>query len=62
MVVLSLMICQPLGGLLAHRLFKSSGPNLAGFGHAWFGRALIVLGCINGALGLQLAGVDTTNL
>ena len=57
MVVISLLVLQPLGGILAHRVFKSSGPNVVGFGHAWFGRALLVLGAINGAFGLQLADV-----
>ena len=58
MVVLSFMCLQPLGGYMAHRYFKSTGgPNWLGFAHAWFGRSLLIIGAINGSLGLQLTEV-----
>lgn len=35
---------------------KHQKRGLVSYGHIWYGRILIVLGIINGGLGLQLAG------
>jgi hypothetical protein len=55
-VVVGLLLFQPIGGILHHRAYKrTNGPTAVGAGHRWLGRALLVLGVINGGLGLQLA-------
>jgi hypothetical protein len=54
-VVVALLI-QPFIGLLHHRRFVSSQKqSFWTFLHLWYGRTLILLGIINGGLGLQLA-------
>jgi len=59
--VVGALVFQPIGGLLAHKLYNRNGrKNIAGLGHKWFGRILLILGAINGGLGLQLAA-DTTS-
>ncbi|KAI9890797.1 MAG: hypothetical protein M1814_003581 [Vezdaea aestivalis] len=56
LVVVSLLFVQAIGGVLAHASYKKTGArSVAGLGHTWMGRALILLGIINGGLGLQLA-------
>lgn len=51
------MLLQPFLGLLHHRQYKKLGQrSYFGHGHMWYGRLLIVLGVINGGLGLRLAG------
>jgi hypothetical protein len=51
------LLLQPLLGLLHHLLFKRHNrKNGATYAHVWWGRAVITLGIINGAFGLQLAG------
>ncbi|KAK3937179.1 hypothetical protein QBC46DRAFT_16871 [Diplogelasinospora grovesii] len=55
-VVTCLLVVQPVLGLLHHRHYlahKSRG--LVSHAHIWYGRTLIVLGIVNGGLGLQLA-------
>jgi len=55
-IVVGALIFQPVGGLVAHRMFKHDGrQNAAGMSHKWLGRILLILGAINGGLGLQLA-------
>ena len=50
------LVLQPVGGLVAHRLFNQDGQkNAADISHKWIGRILLLLGAINGGLGLQLA-------
>lgn len=53
--VACLVLLQPIGGLLQHIMFKRHGRRtIFGEGHRWFGRALIVLGMVNGGLGAGL--------
>lgn len=69
MAILGLATFQPILGAIHHRLFKKrvekmkagkSGPapgrTIPGHLHLWLGRFLIVLGIVNGGLGIQLAG------
>ncbi|KAI0815900.1 iron reductase domain protein [Xylaria sp. FL0064] len=56
-VVVALFGVQPLGGYIHHLYFvKHQKRGLVSHGHIWYGRILIVLGIVNGGLGLQLAG------
>lgn len=59
-VIVCLLVIQPVIGLLHHNHYakhQSRGPfSLA---HIWWGRLMIILGIINGGLGLQLA--DASN-
>jgi hypothetical protein len=55
-VLVVLVTVQPLLGWIHHRQFvRSGGRSAASHGHIWIGRVAIVLGMINGGLGLQLA-------
>src|ERR1700759_2363480 len=59
-VIVCLFSIQPLLGLYHHRLFIRTGSrNWCNLLHVWLGRALILLGIINGGIGLQL-GRNTT--
>jgi hypothetical protein len=59
-VVVSLLAVQPILGWFHHLDFrKNRKPGILRFVHVWYGRILIILGIINGGLGLQLSG-DTT--
>jgi hypothetical protein len=50
------LLLQPFIGLLHHRRFISTqGQSFWTFIHLWYGRVLILLGIVNGGLGLQLA-------
>ncbi|KAJ8121823.1 hypothetical protein ONZ43_g1824 [Nemania bipapillata] len=56
-VVVALFGVQPIGGYLHHLYYvKNQRRGLVSYGHIWYGRILIVLGIINGGLGLKLAG------
>lgn len=56
LVVICGLFVQPILGFLHHKLYASHGsPNIATRPHRWTGRILIVLGIINGGLGLRLA-------
>ena len=61
-VVCTILLFQPILGVLQHRYFKRTGGKSAfGHVHRWIGRLAIILGIINNGLGLQLAergGVD----
>lgn len=51
------MALQPVLGSLHHRHFVRHGRRGAiSYAHIWYGRSLIVLGIINGGLGLRLSG------
>ena len=55
-VVVAMLLVQPLFGLIHHMRFrKTHRPNAWTHLHVWYGRMLILLGIINGGLGLQLA-------
>ncbi|KAF2162006.1 iron reductase domain protein [Zasmidium cellare ATCC 36951] len=56
-IVFILIVFQPIFGYLHHRLCKKTGRrNVWSFVHLTIGRVAIVLGIINGGLGLALAG------
>jgi len=57
-IVLLIILCaQPLGGFLHHRFFKKYGRrSTVSYAHIGIGRIAIILGMVNGGLGLQLAG------
>ena len=56
-VLLILLAGQPLGGWLHHRAFKKYGRRTTvSFAHIGIGRIAIILGMVNGGLGLKLAG------
>ncbi|KAI1485115.1 hypothetical protein F5X96DRAFT_369013 [Biscogniauxia mediterranea] len=57
--VVALFGVQPALGYLHHVQYVRSGGSRRGaasHAHVWYGRALMVLGVVNGGLGLQLAG------
>jgi hypothetical protein len=56
-VVVLMLLIQPAMGYLQHRYFKKNGSGSSIFGHVhrWFGRIAIILGIVDGGLGLQLA-------
>lgn len=59
-VLFVLLFAQPLGGFLHHHLYKKNGRRtIVSHLHVNTGRIAIILGMINGGLGLQLAGVET---
>ncbi|KAF5639531.1 uncharacterized protein FTJAE_4869 [Fusarium tjaetaba] len=59
-VVCGLMVIQPILGGLHHRNFvKHQRRTGISHVHIWYGRALMILGIVNGGLGLQLAGAST---
>lgn len=56
-VLFIILLLQPVSGLLHHRLFKKYGSRTAwSYEHLSIGRIAIVLGIINGGLGIRLAG------
>ena len=53
---------QPIFGVIHHKQFiKTQKKGWANKTHVWFGRALLILGIINGGLGFQLAQNTSTN-
>ncbi|KAI0398575.1 iron reductase domain protein [Xylariaceae sp. FL0594] len=55
-VVVTLFGFQPIGGYIHHlHYLKHQSRGAVSYGHIWYGRILILLGIINGGLGLQLA-------
>ncbi|KAI1180637.1 iron reductase domain protein [Nemania sp. FL0916] len=58
-VVVALFGVQPIGGFIHHFYFmKHQKRGLVSYGHIWYGRILMVLGIVNGGLGLQLASAS----
>ncbi|KAF9892139.1 hypothetical protein FE257_002545 [Aspergillus nanangensis] len=56
----ALILFQPAMGLLQHRYFHRTGKKgVFAYLHRWFGRCIILLGVINGGLGLHLARTTT---
>ncbi|KXT14817.1 hypothetical protein AC579_4079 [Pseudocercospora musae] len=56
-VVFGLMLTQPLWGIIHHRMYKKTqGRTISSWFHLSVGRIVILLGIINGGLGLQLGG------
>lgn len=61
LVLFVVMIFQPFLGYLHHlRFVKTGGRSLFSHGHIWIGRIAIILGIINGGLGMKLAQVSNT--
>lgn len=55
-VAISGILVQPFTGLAHHLIYTRRGrPNVATYPHVWWGRAFIILGIVNGGLGLDLA-------
>jgi hypothetical protein len=55
-VLFALLAFQPLLGVLHHNHFKRYNKrSFWSYGHIWFGRIAIILGIVNGGLGLGLA-------
>lgn len=60
-VLLVVLLTQPITGFIHHRLFKKNGSRTGtSYMHLWIGRGAILLGIINGGLGLQLAEEGNT--
>jgi hypothetical protein len=60
-VIVCLMAIQPALGYAHHRHFlKHQRRGLVSHAHIWYGRALMLLGVINGGLGLQLANANNS--
>jgi len=56
-VIFIVLIFQPISGLLHHLGYRRHGHRtFISFIHVWFGRIFIVLGMINGGLGLYITG------
>jgi len=59
--VIGLLCLQPILGLLHHDIFKRTKKHFFwAITHVWLGRVGLILGVVNGGLGLQLAQ-DTDN-
>ncbi|KFH44950.1 hypothetical protein ACRE_042870 [Hapsidospora chrysogenum ATCC 11550] len=60
LAVVILLGFQPLFGWLQHRHYtRSQARGPVGHIHIWYGRSLMILGIVNGGLGLQLASNTT---
>lgn len=60
LAVVILLGFQPLFGWLQHRHYATSAARgTVGHIHIWYGRGLMILGIVNGGLGLQLASNTT---
>ena len=58
-VVCTIIVFQPILGILQHRHFKKTGgKSIFAYMHRWIGRCAIVLGIINNGLGFQLAATN----
>lgn len=58
-IVFCLVSFQPISGLLHHSIWKKKGTrSLVSYEHLGIGRIAIILGMINGGLGLKLAGAE----
>lgn len=54
-VIVCLMVLQPIGGSLHHMYYvKHQSRGIVSHVHIWYGRALMILGVVNGGLGIQL--------
>ncbi|KAK1768357.1 hypothetical protein QBC33DRAFT_577423 [Phialemonium atrogriseum] len=60
-VVVCAFLLQPVLGYLHHRYYVNhESRGLVSYAHIWFGRVMMLLGVINGGLGLQLASSSNT--
>ena len=52
-----LTVLQPIGGYVHHlQYLKRGGRTAVSHTHIWYGRALMIMGVVNGGLGIRLAG------
>ena len=59
LVVCTIIVFQPILGILQHRHFKKTGgKSIFAYLHRWIGRCAIALGMINNGLGFQLAATN----
>ncbi|KAL6698639.1 CBD9-like protein [Trichoderma pleuroticola] len=59
-ILVPLISLQPLFGLIHHiNYLKTQKRGLFGHLHCWYGRALMIIGIVNGGLGLQLGNAAT---
>lgn len=55
--VIALLLFQPILGIVHHNIYnRTHRRTFWAWGHVWLGRCLLILGAINGGLGLQLSG------
>lgn len=60
-VISSLILSQPVMGLLQHRYFRRTGKkSVFAYLHRWHGRVMLTMGIINVGLGLKLTGIGTS--
>ncbi|KAI1430118.1 iron reductase domain protein [Xylaria sp. FL1777] len=58
-VVVALLGVQPIGGYVHHVYYvKYQKRGVVSYAHIWYGRILMVLGIVNGGLGLELASAS----
>lgn len=56
-VVGIILSAQPILGLLQHLHFRNTGTRSGmGIGHKWLGRIVIIIGIVNGGLGMRQSG------
>lgn len=56
-IIAALLVVQPILGWLHHAYFqKHRARGVVSYAHIWYGRTLLLLGAINGGLGLRLVG------
>ncbi|RGP66094.1 hypothetical protein FSPOR_6920 [Fusarium sporotrichioides] len=59
-IVCILMIIQPVLGWIHHRNYvKHQRRTTVSHAHIWYGRGIMIVGIINGGIGLQLSGAST---
>ncbi|KAL7937759.1 CBD9-like protein [Trichoderma chlorosporum] len=59
-IIVALISLQPLFGLIHHiNYLKTQKRGIFGHLHCWYGRALMIVGIVNGGLGLQLGNAPT---
>lgn len=59
-ILVALISLQPIFGLIHHiNYLKTQRRGIFGHLHCWYGRALMIIGIVNGGLGLQLGNVAT---
>ena len=60
MVLFGVLFFQPVLGYLHHSAYKKKGGrSLWSHAHIWLGRTIILVGIVNGGLGLRLADNTT---
>jgi hypothetical protein len=59
--VVCVLAIQPALGFIHHSQFAKTGARgIFSYAHIWWGRIWLILGVINGGLGLQLAGASNS--